>query len=151
MKPVVKGLLVGCGIVLFLGVAGVIASVYFWKKNEGKIRAQADAARAEAREFGRTATDSQCVAAAMDRYRADTSFIGEAKSRVWLTGCLETSRAESAFCTGVPPTSEIMKTVTWRLGECSRLGLDGDKGCTRILTEVQDYCEGAARKSKSSS
>ena len=146
MKPVVKGLLIGCGVLILAAGVGVILLVRFWNANKDKIRAQADAARTEAREFGRNATDSQCVAKALERYRNDRSIIGEAKARVWLAGCLETSQKESGFCDNVPSKDEIMRTVTWRLGECSRLGFDGDKGCTRILTEVQDYCEGGKRR-----
>ena len=74
-------------------------------------------------------------------YRGDSSLLREVRARVWLTGCFDTATPESELCTGVPRTSEIMRTVTWRVAECSRRGLDGDRGCTRVLEEVQRYCE----------
>lgn len=146
MKPLAKGLLTGCIVLLVLAAIAVFAGMRWLNANKGRLRAQADQARAEGREFGRSATATACVAKAIETYRGDMSFIGEARARVWLNGCLGTSTPEGAFCAQVPPKDEIMRTVTWRLGECSRLGLDGDKGCTRILQEVQVYCEARARR-----
>jgi hypothetical protein len=146
MKPLAKGLLTGCIVMLVVAAIAAFAGMRWLNANKGRLRAQADQARAEGREHGRSATASACVAKAMETYRGDMSFIGEARARVWLTGCLETSTPEDAFCAQVPPKDEIMRTVTWRLGECSRLGLDADKGCTRILQGVQSYCETRARR-----
>ncbi len=146
MKPLAKGLLTGCIVLLVVAAIAVFAGVRWLNANKGRLRAQADQARAEGREFGHSATASACVAKAIETYRGDMSFIGEARARVWLNGCLGSSTPESAFCAQVPPKDEIMRTVTWRLGECSRLGLDADKGCTRILQEVQAYCEARARR-----
>ncbi|MGZ5442954.1 MAG: hypothetical protein ACXW5U_12950 [Thermoanaerobaculia bacterium] len=146
MKPLVKGLLIGCLVLVVIASIALIAAVRWLGANKDRLRAQADEVRTEGRVFGRSATTSACVAKTFDTYRSDTSFVTEARARVWLIGCLETSTPEPAFCAQVPPTAEIMRTVNWRLGECSRLGLDGDKGCTRILTEVQKFCEDRARR-----
>jgi hypothetical protein len=141
MKPLVKGLLAGCVVLIVIAGIAVIAAVRWVRANKDGLRAQADAVRAEGRESGRSVDAPACVARAMERYRGDTSLIGEARARIWLTGCLESSRPDAAFCTQVPRDSEILRTVTWRLNECSRLGFEGDKGCTRVLQEVQRACE----------
>jgi len=141
MRPVIKGLLVGCAALLVLAGIVVFVAVRFVQANKGKLQAQAAQVRAQGQEFGRSATESACVAETMSTYRNDSSILGEARARIWLSACLETSRRGSTFCAGVPSNDEIMRTVTWRLTECSRIGLDGDKGCTRILAEVQKHCE----------
>ena len=146
MKPVVKGLLIGCGVLFVAAVIAIIVAVQWFRANKDKIREQADQQRAEGREFGRTAATPACVAKAMELYRADSSLLREVRIRVWLGGCFESAAPDPALCTGVPPTSEIMRTVQWRLSECSRLGLDGDKGCTRILQEVQRHCADRPRR-----
>lgn len=146
MKPLAKGLLTGCIVLFVIAAIAVLAGVRWVRANKERLRAEADLVRAEGRDFGRSATAPACVVKALETYRGDVSIIGEARARVWLTGCLESTTPETAFCSRVPPTSEIVRTVTWRLAECTRLGLDGDKGCTRVLQEVQRYCETRGRR-----
>lgn len=141
MKPWVKVLLGGCLVLMAGAFIAVFVAVRWFQSNKDELMAKAQAVRAEGREFGRTATASVCVAKAIEMYRGDSSLLREVRARVWLTGCFDTATPESELCTGVPRTSEIMRTVTWRVAECSRRGLDGDRGCTRVLEEVQRYCE----------
>ena len=141
MKPVVKGLLIGCVLLIFAGLVVILGAVWFFQKNKGRIKAEAERVQTDAREFAQNATTSQCVANAIDRYRNDESILGETRARVWLSECLDNATPDPNLCTQVPRNDEIMRTVRWRLAECARLGLDNDKGCTRILTEVQNYCE----------
>lgn len=108
---------------------------------QGRVQAQAAQVRAQGQEFGRSATDAECVAETMRTYRKDSSILSQVHARIWLSGCLESSRRDSGFCASVPPEKEIMRSVTWRLAECSRAGLDGDRGCTRVLAEVQKHCD----------
>lgn len=140
MKPVYKVLLGGCIVMIVVIIGVAIFAVRMFQTNKGKLRAKADEVRTEAMQFGRTATEEQCVAEAFNRYRSDQSLMSEVRARLWLAGCLETSRRDPAFCEAVPPTGEILRTVTWRLAECSRRGFEADKGCTRMLTEIQNHC-----------
>src|SRR5687768_16399063 len=143
MRPVIKGWFIGCAVLLVLAVIAVLAGIRYVRQNKGRLQAQAAEVRAQGREFGRSANESACVAKAMSDYRNDSAIFGEVRVRIWLSGCLESTPRDSGFCASVPPTAEIMRTVKWRLSECSRIGLDADKGCTRILTEVQEHCEKA--------
>jgi len=145
MKPLAKGLLAGCIVLIVLAGIAILLGVRWVNANKDQLRAKAERVRAEGQEFGGTATTSACVAKAMEVYRSDASILGEARARIWLGGCFASSTPEEGFCTGIPPKGEIMRTVRWRLSECSRLGLDADKGCTRILEEVQRYCERVPR------
>ena len=146
MKPVAKALLTGCVVLVVLGIVAVLAGVWWLRQNKDRLLEQGKAVRAEGEAFGRSATASACVDKALETYRGGSGLMRELHARIWLGGCFETATPESALCTGVPPKSEIMRTVAWRLGECSRRGLDGDKGCTRILEELQQYCESGARR-----
>ena len=148
MRPVVKWLLGGCVVLLVICGVAVIFAVRWWSANKEQIRVKAEGTRNDGREFGRTSGDAGCVAKALDDYRTSLSILSEPRARIWLTGCFETSQPETAFCSEVPPTSEIGRTVAWRLSECSRHGLAADKSCTRILSEVQTYCASDKRRAK---
>jgi hypothetical protein len=148
MKTWVKVLLGGCLLLLVLGFVAVFVAVRWFQSNKDDLQAKAAAVRAEGQAFGRSATASACVAKAIENYRGDASLWREVRARVWLPGCLETATPESELCAGVPPRSEIMRTVTWRMTECSRRGLDGDRGCTRILDELQKHCEKRASRAR---
>ena len=141
MRPVVKGLLIGCAAIVLIAGVLIAIGVRYVAKNKDKLMAQAGQVRADAQEFGRNATDSQCVAEGLSKYRVDASFTGQLKTRIWLDGCLEVSRPTPDFCSGVPLKSEFMKTVSWRLEECGKLGFPNDSQCGNLLTAVQDHCE----------
>lgn len=141
MKPVVKVLLGGCAVLLVLGVVAVVFLVRYVGANKDRWMGEAKQVRAEAETFGRTTTQSGCVTAALDRYRKDQTLVGQIRTRVWLGGCLEGASVDPAFCRDVPQRTEISRTVTWRLAECSRRGFDNDSNCANLLTAVQEHCE----------
>jgi hypothetical protein len=141
MKPLTKGLLTGCAVRVVPAALAVVVGVRWLNVNGDRLNARVEQARAEGREFGRSATASASVAKGIEVYRGDTSFFGETSARRWLASCLENSTPESALCAQVPPKEEVRRTLTWRLAECSRLGMEGDHGCRRILEEVQTYCK----------
>ena len=60
---------------------------------------------------------------------------------LFLRSCLDVTAEPANFCDGVPPTSEIMKTVRWRLAQCEAAGNAGDQTCNRLLQAIQDRCE----------
>ena len=93
-------------------------------------------------------SESMCVAEAMTRYSRDRGMISGIKQRLWLAGCLETSKLDPEFCASVPPDSEIMRSASWRTSQCSTFGLGGDSTCPNILAEVQTYCAGTERRKK---
>jgi len=146
MKPVVKGVLIGCSVLVVLGVAAIVAIGWFVKTRSGDLVAKGKVIHSEGATFGRGTSESQCVATAMDRYRNDRGVVGGIKQRVWLSGCLETSTVETNFCDGVPAQDAIAGTVAWRVARCSDLGFAGDSTCPNILAEVQTYCGGARKK-----
>jgi hypothetical protein len=128
MKPLAKGLLAGCVVLIVLAGIGVLLGVRWVNANKGRLRAQAEQVRTEGQQFGRTATTSACVAKAMENYRTDTSLLGEARSRIWLGACLDSSTPEDAFCAGIPPGRDHAYR-TRRLSDAHHRPRR-DKGCT---------------------
>ena len=148
MKPVVKGLLIGCSVLAVLAIAVIVAVGFFVKSKSADLIERGQEMRTEGETFGRGTTESMCVSEAMRRYSADRGIISGVKQRLWLAGCLETSKFEPSFCASVPPDSEIRRTAEWRVNQCSTFGLSGDSACPNVLAEVQTYCAGADRSKK---
>src|SRR5215210_955735 len=133
MKSVAKGFLIGCSVLLVLGIAAIGAFVWFAKtKGEAWVK-KADEVRKDAQTFGQSVPESRCLTEAAARYKKDPGIVSGIEQRVWLGGCLEPSTFEPAFCEGVPPEGEITKSATWRVDRCNELGLKGDSTCPNIL------------------
>lgn len=148
MKPAVKGILIGCSVLAVIVIACVVSVGFFVKSRSRDWIARGKEVRAEGEAFGRGVSESMCVSESMRRYSRDRGMISGVKQRLWLAGCLETSRLEPAFCASVPPDSEILRTAGWRVNQCSTFGLGGDSTCPNIFAEVQTYCAGTGRKKK---
>src|ERR1041384_4782493 len=146
MQPVLKGFLIGCSILLVLGIAAIGTGIWYVNKNKDRYIAAAKDVETQAEQFGRTATPPECVTEALRQYRANSSFKGQLRTRIWLGGWLDSTAPDAAFCTNVPAKSEFARTVTWRMSECTRLGFQGDSACGNLLIAVQDHCEKQMKK-----
>ena len=140
MKPVAKLFLGGCAALGVLVIAGLAIFAWFLSSHKGEILARARAARREGSEAGRSLTDAQCVDGALARYDGARGVTGAVAARVWLDGCLETSRTTREFCAPVPPEREFARTVAWRVAQCQGRGFQGDPSCPTILAGIQEHC-----------
>ena len=148
MKPVVKGVIIGCSVLLVISVAAVTAVFWLVSSKKDKLMAQAQAIRSEGNEFGKGVSEPKCVDEGVSRYGNNRGVVGVIRSSVWMGGCLESSAFDSGFCAGVPSDDEIARTVTWRVEQCRGRGFAGDPNCQNIFAEVQRYCYGAVRAKK---
>jgi hypothetical protein len=148
MKPVAKGFLIGCSVLLVLGIAAVIALVLFVKSKSTEFITRGQQMREQGAAFGRYVTESECLTEAMTRYRPKRGMVNGITQGVWLDGCLEPSTLEQHFCTAVPPQTQMTATVKWRVDRCKELGFPGDSTCPNILAAVQNYCESPERRQK---
>jgi hypothetical protein len=144
MKPATRGLLIGCGSVVLLGVAFAVALVVWFRGHGDELMARGKAAQAAGAKAGTSLADAQCVDTALADYTRDRGLVGAVQARVWMSGCLGTARATEGFCTGTPAEGQIMASATWRVAVCDAHGLGGDSTCPNILAEVQKHCD--ARK-----
>ena len=148
MKPVVKGFLIGCSILLILGIAAVVAVMVYINRNAERLMAKGEAVQADATQFGAKVAEPACVAEMSTRYKKSPGFMAAIEQGVWLQGCLQASTFSSGFCDGVPPESEIMQSANWRVERCGEIGLRGDSVCPSLFAEMQKYCYGPERKRK---
>lgn len=148
MKPVVKGFLIGCPILLILAVVAVVVVIRFLDRTTKEYVAKGQDVRAEGKQFGQNVSEPKCVEEAMSRYRRKTGIVGGIEQGVWLGGCLDESAFDSAFCEGVPRQEDLVRSATWRVERCAAFGLPGDSTCPTLLGQMQTYCESEERKEK---
>ncbi len=148
MTPVVKGLLIGCFVIVAIGVIVIVAIGFYVKQKAPEFIASGQAAQTEGNEYGRSVTESQCVTDALGRHRESPGLTAGITHAIWLEGCLTTSTVEESFCDGVPPEDAMMKSAEWRVRRCTELGFDQNAICREILGQVQGYCAGEVREAK---
>jgi hypothetical protein len=144
MNKVAKVFLIGCGSIVALGVIVVVGIALYLKSHGSEIIAEGQAMRQQGFEAGAKLGDGACVDAALGRMGTSPGFGEALDSRLWLDGCLEASDPGAAICAGVPPETEIMKSVNWRLEECQARGRPNDNACSNLLASVQSYCRDRA-------
>jgi hypothetical protein len=134
-------------VLIAIGVAGmvvvvalIVAAVLWFRSNADELQARGEVARAEGRQFGSGSTAAGCVDEAFVRLDASRGLIEESMTRVFLSSCLEAAPPDSALCRGVPPQSDIAASVGWALSTCAGLGRANNQPCTRLVSELQDYC-----------
>jgi hypothetical protein len=61
------------------------------------------------------------------------------KTTLYMSSCLETSKATPGFCESVPPPSEIVRTAEWTARECQKAELT-DSYCPSLVRRLQKFC-----------
>ena len=147
MKPVVKGLLIGCAILAVLGVAAGAGIVWWISTNKDQLLARGKSLQTEGETYGKGVGEPRCVDEALARSIKDSGLTGTIRSSLWLDGCLRTSAFSDGFCDGVPSDDEITRSAFWRNEQCSKRGFAGGQ-CANVLAPVQKYCYSETRKKK---
>jgi len=140
----VKGFLIGCSVLLVLGIAAIFVLVSKGTELVTKGRQM----REQGAAFGRYVSESECLAEAVTRYRKTTGIVNGMTQAIWLGGCLEPSTKETDFCVGVPPMNDREQSISWRLSRCAAEGFNGDSACANIFEAVEGYCTSAERQKK---
>lgn len=147
MQPVVKWLLIGCGVLLVICVIGIAAVALWLNANKDQLMARGRAAEAEGTQFGKDVPEPRCVDEALSLYSKERSLPGTIRSSIWLRGCLKSSAFTDGFCDGVPSDDEILRSIAWRTEQCRKRGFVGGQ-CGNVLAGMQKYCHGDARRKK---
>jgi len=136
LKIILIVLAVGVLLVAAAGVGG-----YLWfESNRERLRAQGEAAKAEAEAYAGGTDQAGCLAEAVRRFDECSGLMCEVKTKIFLENCARMARPTEGFCEGVPSGNEIMATVNWSLARCEALGKPGDQPCTRLVRGIQDVC-----------
>jgi hypothetical protein len=130
---------------LFIG-----GTVWWFMRNKDDLVARATAARAEGTAYAPGKTNEQCVTEALRRTAAagDLELITRTCAGFFLDACLESSEPSPDVCAGVPPSSEMMTTVAWRMKECQRRGQPDAQSCGQTLEHLQTFCTARAATPK---
>lgn len=121
--------------VLIIVVIGFVG--YRALKSHGpELKASVEKVQREGADYGAGKAPADCVDEALRR--AERSFSGQIRNRMFTTACLQASTAPSGWCDRVP--SGIIDTATWAAKECAKRNLAGDQACTQVHTAVGDYC-----------
>ncbi|HEX5871683.1 MAG TPA: hypothetical protein VFY65_14750 [Longimicrobium sp.] len=127
--------LIGCGVVVLLGILGVVGTGIWWKRNRGDIEAVAATAAREGARFGVTNDEAACFEQAKQRAGGSMSVAGSFSVGAYMRSCLEFSRQTPAFCDDVPPQGALRRTVEWQSARCG-----DDVDCRNVAQVVQQYC-----------
>jgi hypothetical protein len=107
----------------------------------------AKTSREDGRKFGKLVEQQACVGSAKKRIAENGGITGGITASLFLDGCLETAAPTPGLCDDVPPESEIMKSVQWRMNQCK--DFSGNKNdCQNIMAPVQRFCDSQSKKNK---
>ena len=119
-------------IVIVVGVVAYRAVV----SHEPELRAAGQKMQKEGAAFGAGKQPGDCIDEALRR--AEHSFTGAIRTRLFADACLKAATPSPAFCADVP--SGIIDTAKWANAECGRRNLAGDQTCVQVYTAVTEYC-----------
>jgi hypothetical protein len=134
-------------VVLIVGGSGalllalVIGGFAWWlNANRDDLRAKGLAAQAEGQQYGTGKTSQACIDESLKRLDRTDGFMQRAVLGMFLKSCLQSAPSDPALCTGVPATSEILRSATWRNDLCAAHGKPGDQGCANLVGMIQEVC-----------
>ena len=123
---------------------------YRWlQSHKVELETQAAHVRADATAFAQGKDVDDCVAETLERVDRCDGIICEAKTKLFLTICLEKTNVPRDTCATLPKRTEFMASATWALAECARRGRPNDQRCTRMITALQERCEGGLKRKPS--
>jgi hypothetical protein len=129
-------------VVLVLLVVGIIAAgAFWWSRNKDTLIAKGKAQVTEGKDTGRTTDNEGCVEKSVERYKVERGFYSVIGTTIFMQSCLQNSRPTAGFCDDVPGSTEFTKTAQWRVAQCERFDLSGDKYCQQLFSPVQQFCE----------
>ncbi|MBK9575998.1 MAG: hypothetical protein IPK50_22725 [Fibrobacterota bacterium] len=139
---IVVGILGVC--VALLGLL-VVVVVIFVSTQEDSFMKDADLARERGTSFGKTHDQRECVTDVLSRLDS-AGTLEQVIDRIFLDECLAAAQPSDNFCRAVPPKSEFLATVSWRLQACTEYGKPSNEDCGRTIGEIQEFCHPKPRK-----
>ena len=142
-KGCLRGVLIGCGIVLLIAVVGAVALMGWVRSNKGEIKGAIDRTTAEADSFAATTDQRGCYEEGKRRAAAGGGLPSMIRNSMFVQQCLDAARETPGFCANIPPSSAISRSATWQNQECG-----SSQGCRAILSGVQSFCEEHRRRAE---
>jgi hypothetical protein len=127
--------LIGCGVLVVLGVLAVFAAGLWWKRNGGALEAGGRVGAREGARFGLVRDEAACFDEGKRRAAGGASLEASFEVGAFMRACLEYSRPTAGYCDDVPPITAIRRSVAWQQERCG-----GETGCRNVAQVVQAYC-----------
>jgi hypothetical protein len=141
-----KAVLISCAILALL-LCGGIAYGYYWSHHYGRaLVAKSNVMMQAGRAFGAKSDNIACLEEAKTRFQSDNTIRGKIGAGMFLSGCLKSSAPSPGFCDSVPPPSDILKCVKWRLTAIETYHLSSD--AAPLLQVVEKYCDECRKRGK---
>lgn len=130
-KGCLKYGLIGCGALVVLFIAAILAGSLWFKRNQDTFAGSTQ----EGVRFGLVRDEQACLQEAQRRAAEATTLAGQVGVGQFMRGCLEYSKPTEGFCDDVPPPTSIGRTAAWQSQRC------GDNvHCRTVIQVVQTYC-----------
>jgi hypothetical protein len=122
---------------------------YWWEHHSSGFLASGKAAMMEGEASGRTLDESGCMVQAIERHKADwnLTLASAVRNNLWLSGCLDASRAQEKFCDNVPSYGNVVAAGLWAASACANHGLS-DSYCGNLFSSAVKYCSSPRRAEK---
>lgn len=138
-------------IIIVLGLAAMVTggAWYWWRQNSADLLESGSVAMDGGHKHGSATDEAGCIAAMVERHKADGSkqLGASVRNSLWLTACLEASKVNEKFCDGVPHGDSIIATGTWAATSCVQHGFS-DPYCGNLFSAVPKYCSSPSRANK---
>jgi hypothetical protein len=129
-------------VLLVIFVIGIIAAgAFWWSRNKDSLIAKGKAEVTEGKDTGRSTDNQGCVDKSVERYKAERGLMSAIGTSIFMQTCLQASRPTPGFCDDVPRQMEFTETGRWRVAQCQRYDMSGDKYCQQLFSPVQQFCE----------
>jgi hypothetical protein len=129
-------LIVGASGALLLALA--IGCFAWWiHANRAELREKAEA---PGKQYGLGKSSHACIDESLTRLERTSGIMQGARLGIFLRSCLRSAPRDPELCVGVPATSEILQSDTWRNGICAAHGKPGDQPCAHLVGMIQEVC-----------
>ena len=141
MPTWLKVVLIIVGVMVLTCGLVVSAGAWWLKKNKGEIESVGVEARASGEAYGRAHDQAGCLDQAITALPEKSGLVAEVKNKLFLASCLGAAPRSAGFCDGVPPSAEMIHSVTWATEACAKRAKGNEQACTRLMQEVQKACD----------
>jgi hypothetical protein len=133
-----KKVLIIVGVVIVVCILGAAAVAYIAVSWTRGVMEQGQKSIAEAEEFGRQATDAQCLERVIAKAEACEDEMCELMQIPFIGNCLHQATPTSGFCAGVPAPNTA-STAPWVERRCLAVSTE-KRTCQAVYHVVQAHC-----------
>jgi hypothetical protein len=120
----------------FIGIlvcVGYFVAKSLWASTAKELRAMGIKVEKEARVFGKTHSEGDCVDHALSKVYECDGIKCRAMAKVFLAKCLPLSRPTAGICDSVPKQNDILNFTLWAVGDCEKRGSANPEECGKVL------------------